>query len=70
MVPWRHFNINGTFPLHKKLSRVEKGSLDFLNVLHTKKKKAYNKMFFGELKMVLLWNPLLLSSKFVYESVD
>jgi len=35
MVPWGTFNIHGTFPLVKRFFIVEKGSLDYKNVLHT-----------------------------------
>ncbi len=34
-------NTNGTFPFHKSCFIVEKGSLDFLNVLHTEKKSRF-----------------------------
>ncbi len=46
MVPWRTFNIHRTVPLNKRVFIVEKGSLDFLNVLHTKKQ-----WFFGNFSL-------------------
>ncbi len=36
VVPWRNFNLNRNFPLHKRCFTFEKGSLDYLNVLNTK----------------------------------
>ncbi len=35
-VPWRTFNVHGTFALHNKFFIVKKGSLDLENVLQTK----------------------------------
>ncbi len=39
----RTFNIHGTFPLNKRFLIEGTGSLDFLNVLYTKKKSGYFK---------------------------
>ncbi len=36
MVPQRTFTIHGTFSFHNRFFTVEKGPLDYLNVLHTK----------------------------------
>lgn len=41
MVTWRIFNIHGIFPVHKKLCKVEKSSLDYLNALYTKENGSF-----------------------------
>ncbi len=49
LYPWRTINIHGTF----RVQYSRKGSSDYYNVLHTKKKEDSQK-FFGEPKNVLL----------------
>ncbi len=39
LAQWWAFNIHRIFPIHKRLFTVEKGILDFLNVLHINKNK-------------------------------
>ncbi len=41
MVPWRTCNTHGIFPFHKKFFIVENGSLDYYNLLYTKKKRLF-----------------------------
>ncbi len=42
LIPWRTFNILGSFPFHKRLFIVEKCSSDYSNILHTKINECFN----------------------------
>ncbi len=47
IVPWRTFNIHGSFPFHKRFFMVE----DYWNVLHTKTKMV----ILGTVHLKVLW---------------
>ncbi len=50
----KNLNIHGAFQMHKRFFKVEKGCLDFKNILHSKKKKRLLQRLIYEMQCNIL----------------
>ncbi len=64
MVPWRTLKIHGIFSFHKRFFIVEKGSIDYSDILHSKKKMVLLKTVHWK----VLWGPKILLLHHHYEN--